>query len=143
MRRSAEVMLALAIAIGVAACGKQGGEQAPVEGQQLPDETVMEFKTQETDSGRVRWTLKAPRADRFNAKNVFVMMEHLTKTGESKIVPRCTYPITGLACVTRIYTDLAVIDVTPEGPVVTDIVAGLPFAELERLTGVPLRRLQV
>ena len=77
------------------------------------------------------------------AKNVFVMMEHLTKTGESKIVPRCTYPITGLACVTRIYTDLAVIDVTPEGPVVTDIVAGLPFAELERLTGVPLRRLQV
>jgi LPS export ABC transporter protein LptC len=75
MRRSADVMLALAIAIGVAACGKQDGEQAPVEGQQIPDETVMEFKTQETDSGRVRWTLKAPRADRFNAKNVFVMAD--------------------------------------------------------------------
>jgi 3-oxoadipate CoA-transferase beta subunit len=76
------------------------------------------------------------------AKNVFVMMEHLTKTGESKIVPRCTYPITGLACVTRIYTDLAVIDVTPDGLVVTDIVAGLPFAELLRMTGVPLHRMQ-
>jgi len=76
------------------------------------------------------------------AKNVFVMMEHLTKTGESKIVPRCTYPITGLACVTRIYTDLAVIDVTPDGLVVTDIVAGLPFAELLRMTGVPLQRMQ-
>ena len=77
------------------------------------------------------------------AKNVFVMMEHLTKSGESKIVPRCTYPITGLACVTRIYTDLAVIDVTPDGLVVTDIVAGLPFAELLRMTGVPLQRMQV
>jgi 3-oxoadipate CoA-transferase, beta subunit len=77
------------------------------------------------------------------AKNVFVMMEHLTKAGESKIVPRCTYPITGLACVTRIYTDLAVIDVTPDGLVVTDIVAGLPFAELLRMTGVPLQRMQV
>ena len=49
------------------------------------------------------------------AKNVYVMMEHLTKSGESKIVDRCTYPITGLACVNRIYTDLAVIDVTPHG----------------------------
>lgn len=65
--------MALALAIGIAACGKKSGEQAPVEGSQLPDETVMEFKTQETDSGRVRWTLKAPRADRFNAKNVFIM----------------------------------------------------------------------
>lgn len=75
MRRNAEAMLALALAIGIAACGKQGGEQAPVEGLQLPDETVMEFRTQETDSGRVLWTLKAPRADRFNAKNVFVMAD--------------------------------------------------------------------
>ena len=73
------------------------------------------------------------------AKSVYVMMEHLTKTGESKIVPSCTYPVTGLGCVNRIYTDLAVIDVTPAGLVVVDIVPDLPFAELARLTGVPLR----
>ena len=73
------------------------------------------------------------------AKSVFVMMEHQTKKGESKIVARCTYPVTGLGCVNRIYTDLAVIDVTPKGLVVIDIVPGLPFDELVRLTGVPLR----
>jgi 3-oxoadipate CoA-transferase, beta subunit len=73
------------------------------------------------------------------AKHVFVMMDHLTKSGESKIVPRCTYPLTGLACVDRIFTDLAVLDVTPDGLAVVEIVDGLPFAELERLTGVPLR----
>jgi 3-oxoadipate CoA-transferase beta subunit len=73
------------------------------------------------------------------AKSVFVMMEHQTRKGESKIVPKCSYPVTGLGCVNRIYTDLAVIDVTPTGLVVIDIVAGLPFDELTRLTGVPLR----
>jgi 3-oxoadipate CoA-transferase, beta subunit len=73
------------------------------------------------------------------AKNVFVMMDHLTKSGESKIAAQCTYPVTGLACVNRIYTDLAVIDVTPAGLAVVEIVEGLPFAELQRLTGVPLR----
>jgi 3-oxoadipate CoA-transferase, beta subunit len=73
------------------------------------------------------------------AKSVYVMMEHLTKQGESKIVPQCTYPVTGLACVNRIYTDLAVLDVTPMGLVAIDIVPGLPFDELTRLTGVPLR----
>ena len=61
------------------------------------------------------------------AKSVYVMMEHLTKQGESKIVAACTYPVTGLACVDRIYTDLAVIDVTPDGLVVVDIVPGLRF----------------
>jgi 3-oxoadipate CoA-transferase beta subunit len=73
------------------------------------------------------------------AKSVFVMMEHQTKKGESKIVARCTYPVTGLRCVNRIYTDLAVIDVTPTGLVVTDIVPGLTMDELVQLTGVPLR----
>ena len=72
------------------------------------------------------------------AKNVYVMMEHLTKSGESKIVAECSYPVTGLRCVTRIYTDLAVIDVRPEGLQVIEIVDGLPFDELQRLTGVPL-----
>ncbi len=73
------------------------------------------------------------------AKQVFVMMEHLTKRGESKIVERCTYPLTGIACVRRIYTDLAVLDVTPAGLVVVDIVEGLDHDGLERLTGLPLR----
>jgi 3-oxoadipate CoA-transferase beta subunit len=72
------------------------------------------------------------------AKNVYVMMEHLTKKGESKIVPRCTYPVTGIACVSRIFTDLAVLDVTPRGLAVIEMVDGLSFDELARLSGVPL-----
>src|SRR4029079_3993184 len=72
------------------------------------------------------------------AKKVFVMMEHVTKQGESKIVPACTYPITGLARVNRIYTDLAVIDVAPEGLVVIDIAPGLTLDQLTNITGVPL-----
>ncbi len=72
------------------------------------------------------------------AKRVLVMMEHLTKQGGSKIVERCTYPLTGVACVNRIYTDLAVIDVTPDGLTVVDIVDGLSFEELVKLTGVPM-----
>jgi len=69
-----------------------------------------------------------------------VMMEHLTKGGESKIVPRCTYPVTGVACVGRVFTDLAVLDVTPRGLAVVEIVDGLGFDELQRLSGVPLLR---
>ena len=75
------------------------------------------------------------------AKQVLVMMEHLTKSGESKIVERCTYPLTGVRCVNRIYTDLAVIDVKPDGLHVVDMVEGLSFEELQRVTGVPLKRL--
>lgn len=74
------------------------------------------------------------------AKRTLVMMEHCTKAGESKIVPACTYPLTGIGCVSRIYTDLAVIDVTPDGPVVVDMVEGLDFDDLQRVTAVPLRR---
>ncbi len=59
------------------------------------------------------------------AKRVFVMMEHQTKTGESKIVDRCTYPLTGMGCVSRIYTDLAVIDITSESLMVRDMAPGL------------------
>ncbi|MFS8975797.1 3-oxoacid CoA-transferase subunit B [Cupriavidus necator] len=74
------------------------------------------------------------------AKQVFVMMEHQTKQGESKIVPQCTYPLTGIGCVTRIYTDLATLDVTADGLVARDLVEGLSFDELQRLTGVPLKQ---
>ena len=72
------------------------------------------------------------------AKKVFVMMEHQTKTGASKIVAHCTYPLTGIACVSRIYTDLAVIDVTLSGLLVVEMVDGLTLAELQHLSGVAL-----
>ena len=72
------------------------------------------------------------------AKKVFVMMEHQTKSGASKIVAHCTYPLTGIACVSRIYTDLAVIDVTLSGLRVVEMVDGLTLAELQHLSGVAL-----
>ena len=72
------------------------------------------------------------------AKKTFVMMEHLTKKGESKIVARCSYPLTGIGCVSRIYTDLAVIDITPQGLQVIERVEGLSFEDSQRATGVPL-----
>ena len=77
------------------------------------------------------------------AKKVFVMMEHQTKSGESKIVEHCTYPLTGIGCVTRIYTDLAVIDVTPAGLRVIEMVEGLSLAELQKITGVPLSKMEL
>lgn len=72
------------------------------------------------------------------AKATYVMMEHVTKGGEPKIVGRCTYPLTGVGCVKRIYTDLAVIDVTPQGLLAVEWVPGLSFDELQRLTAAPL-----
>ena len=74
------------------------------------------------------------------ARRTFVMMEHLTKGGESKLVESCTYPLTGLACVSRVYTDLAVIDVGPQGARVVDMVEGLAFDQLQAVTAVPLAR---
>jgi 3-oxoadipate CoA-transferase beta subunit len=73
------------------------------------------------------------------AKRTVVMMEHLTKSGESKLVAQCTYPLTGLGCVRRVYTDLAVIELNPGGPaIVIERVAGLEFEELQRLTAIEL-----
>lgn len=72
------------------------------------------------------------------ARQVFVMMDHLTKTGESKLVSECTYPLTGIGCVSRIYTDLAVMDVTPAGLEVVEICAQITFQALQELSGVPL-----
>jgi 3-oxoadipate CoA-transferase, beta subunit len=74
------------------------------------------------------------------AKKTYVMMEHLTKSGESKIVTACSYPLTSIGCVSRVYSDLAVIDITPRGLQVIDMVGGLSFDELQKLSGVPLSR---
>ena len=75
------------------------------------------------------------------AKQTFVMMEHLSKSGESKIVAQCSYPLTAPACVSRIYTDLAVLAITPQGLQVLDLVEGLSVDTLQDLTGQPLLRL--
>ena len=72
------------------------------------------------------------------AKQVFVMMEHQIKDGASKIVERCSYPLTGIACVSRIYTDLAVLDVTPDGLRVREMAPGLTLNDLQAATAAPL-----
>jgi 3-oxoadipate CoA-transferase beta subunit len=74
------------------------------------------------------------------ARRIWVVMEHITRTGEKRLLKRCTYPLTAAACVKRVYTDLAVIDVTPKGFVVTDMVPGLGFDELQERTGAPLHK---
>ena len=72
------------------------------------------------------------------AKRVFVMMELQTKTGESKLVERCTYPLTGVGCVSRVYTDLAVIDVDAGALRVREMAEGISLPELERIVGLSL-----
>lgn len=72
------------------------------------------------------------------ARQTWVMMDLLTKHGESKIVRECGYPLTGIACVKRIYTDLATLECTPDGLKLIDAVEGLAHAELERLVGLPI-----
>jgi 3-oxoadipate CoA-transferase, beta subunit len=74
------------------------------------------------------------------AKATWVMMEHSTKAGESKLVGQCSYPLTGLACVSRVYTDLAVFDLRPDGVHVRRMAEGLDFAALQARTAVPLLR---
>ncbi|MEU2597743.1 3-oxoacid CoA-transferase subunit B [Streptomyces hirsutus] len=71
------------------------------------------------------------------AKKVFVMMTLFTKTGAPKLVPECTYPLTGLRCVDRVYTDLAVFDITPQGLRVTQTF-GTTLDELAGRLDVPL-----
>ena len=73
------------------------------------------------------------------AKRVFVMMELLTKNGESKLVQQCTYPITALACVSRVYTDVGIFELSGGATFVTELVAGISLSELKELTGLPLR----
>ncbi|NQV56947.1 MAG: 3-oxoacid CoA-transferase subunit B [Rhodospirillales bacterium] len=73
------------------------------------------------------------------AKQVFVMTDHSAKDGAPKIVENCTLPLTGLGCVDRIYTDLAIIDVTKNGLIVREIVDGCGFEEIQEKTGAALR----
>ncbi len=72
------------------------------------------------------------------AKRVWVIMEHLTKTGAARLVERCLYPLTAVAAVSRVYTNLAVIDVTPAGFAVRDRLPGLTFEALQARTAAPL-----
>ena len=72
------------------------------------------------------------------AKQTWVMMDLLTKKGESKVVERCTYPITAIGCVKRIYSDLCTLECTPEGLKLIDVVEGLSHAELEKLIKLPI-----
>ncbi len=72
-------------------------------------------------------------------KQVFVMTQHCTKTGEPKLVGSCSYPLTGRGVVDRVYTNLAVIDVTPDGFQVVELCPGVEFETVQELTGAPLR----
>ena len=72
------------------------------------------------------------------ARKTWIMMEHNTKAGDAKLVPACTYPLTGLACVSRVYTELAVLDITPLNVAVREMADGLEFAALQSRTGFQL-----
>jgi len=72
------------------------------------------------------------------AKQTWVMMDLLTKKGESKVVAQCSYPLTGIACVKRIYSELATLECSPQGLKLIDMVEGLTHAELEKMLGLPI-----
>ncbi|MBO1326116.1 3-oxoacid CoA-transferase subunit B [Acetobacter sp. TBRC 12305] len=76
------------------------------------------------------------------ARHIWVVTEHTTRDGAPKLVEHCTYPLTASGVVTRIYTNLAVIDVTPQGFEVVEIVPGLDFETLQNRTGARLRMLE-
>jgi 3-oxoadipate CoA-transferase beta subunit len=73
-------------------------------------------------------------------KQIFVVTEHTTKTGEPKLVAACTYPLTGKSCVDRIYTNLAIIDVTPAGLSIRELAPGVTLEQVQQRTGAPLCR---
>lgn len=73
------------------------------------------------------------------AKRLWVLMDHTTKSGESKIVRSCTYPLTAPGAVKRVYTNLAVLEVTPAGFVVLDMAPGVTLESLQKVTDAPLR----
>ena len=73
------------------------------------------------------------------AASVWVLMEHCQRDGAPRLLERCTYPLTGHQCVTRIYTNYALIDVTPQGFVVQRIANEIDFQTLQKMTGAPLQ----
>ena len=73
------------------------------------------------------------------AKAIWVMMEHVTRDGQAKLVERCRYPLTAPGVVTRVFTDLGMFAVTPTGFLVEEMVAGLDLADLQAVTDAPLR----
>jgi 3-oxoadipate CoA-transferase beta subunit len=74
------------------------------------------------------------------AKRIWVVMEHNTREGEPRLLHRCSYPLTAARCVKRVYTELAVLDVTPDGFDIVDMVPGLSLEELQKRTEAPLRQ---
>ncbi len=74
------------------------------------------------------------------AKRIWIVMEHNTRDGEPRLLRRCSYPLTAKGCVVRVYTELAVVDVTERGFQVIDMVPGLTLAELQKRTEAPLNR---
>jgi 3-oxoadipate CoA-transferase, beta subunit len=75
-------------------------------------------------------------------KSVYVITQHCTKSGEPKLVERCTYPLTGRNVITRVYTELAVIDITPAGFALVELCPGVEFEYVQERTGAPLARPQ-
>jgi 3-oxoadipate CoA-transferase, beta subunit len=73
------------------------------------------------------------------ARRLWVLMEHTTKSGDSRLVRRCSYPLTALGAVKRVYTNLAVLDVGDDGFIVREMVAGLTLEALQTVTAAPLR----
>ena len=72
------------------------------------------------------------------AKRIFVMMDHLGKDGQSKFLSACTYPLTGLGCVSRVYTDMATLELTDDGVLVLELIGDVTAERLQELTPVPL-----
>jgi 3-oxoadipate CoA-transferase beta subunit len=73
-------------------------------------------------------------------KSVYVITQHCTKNDEPKLVERCTYPLTGRGVINRVYTELAVIDITPDGFVLVELCPGIDFEYVRERTGAPLLR---
>lgn len=72
------------------------------------------------------------------AKRIWVIMTHLSKSGEPKLTRKCTYPLTALGCVKRVYTDYAIIDVTPDGFIATEMVDGMDIDRLRQIVDAPV-----
>jgi 3-oxoadipate CoA-transferase beta subunit len=74
------------------------------------------------------------------AKRVWVLMDHTTKTGQPRLVESCKYPLTALGSVTRVYTNIAVVDITPKGFVLVECAPGVTFEDVQARTGAKLHK---